>query len=326
MELLPPRLIPAEVLDSRLHPNMPRRFQAGKVVRLTGGYYVESAIWGELPPWERYELAAAAKALRAPHAVFCGETAALLHGLPLARTPKTLHLAVSSRGHTGLAPDTFDASARGVPPAPRASHHSHPRRRVVVRGAYRLVPMEEAVAELAGKLPMELSLPTLDVAVAQLRGRNGGMERLNAAIDALETKTAKAQARGVLALADPLSESPGESQSRAIMARFGFEKPVLQHVIRDAKGFVARVDFWWPSVGVVGEFDGRGKYLDPALLRDIETWEAVNREKHRHERVLQNVRGVVRWGSEEVKHPERLKTLLLEAGVPWDPRKRSRLR
>ena len=65
----------------------------------------------------------------------------------------------------------------------------------------------------------------------------------------------------VLAFADEACESPGESLSRATMHRLGLPTPVLQHTLRDARGFVARVDFSFPEQRAVGEMDGKAKYF-----------------------------------------------------------------
>ena len=44
------------------------------------------------------------------------------------------------------------------------------------------------------------------------------------------------------------------------MRELGLPAPELQHDLCDRGRFVARLDFWWPEHGVVGEFDGRSKY------------------------------------------------------------------
>ena len=59
-------------------------------------------------------------------------------------------------------------------------------------------------------------------------------------------------------LASGLSESPGESWTRMVLAGFGLEAQ-QQVEIRDDHGrFVARVDFLLAELGVVVEFDDHG--------------------------------------------------------------------
>ena len=55
---------------------------------------------------------------------------------------------------------------------------------------------------------------------------------------------------------DARSESPLESASRLVMGWLGLPPPDLQAVVLSRDVFVARVDFYWPEAGVVGEADG----------------------------------------------------------------------
>ena len=74
--------------------------------------------------------------------------------------------------------------------------------------------------------------------------------------------------RGVLAVADVLSESVLESHARALWISAGLPPPTQQAVIRREGRFVARVDFLWDDARLVVEVDGMGKYDDPNALRD----------------------------------------------------------
>lgn len=65
-----------------------------------------------------------------------------------------------------------------------------------------------------------------------------------------------ARAREVCRLADGLAESPQETRLRLLVTRAGLPAPVAQYVVRDARGFVARVDFAWPEQRVAVEYDG----------------------------------------------------------------------
>ena len=65
--------------------------------------------------------------------------------------------------------------------------------------------------------------------------------------------------------------------------------PILQQEIRTPSGlFVGRADFYWEDEGVVGEFDGMGKYDDGGI-------EAVRREKRREDALRDLGFEVVRW-------------------------------
>lgn len=94
-----------------------------------------------------------------------------------------------------------------------------------------------------------------------------------------------AEGRTLLGLLDGKAESPLESISR--LALRGLPAPRTQVGIHDLNSrFIARVDFYWESVGLVGEADGRIKYTDDALWK----------EKRREEELSQAGLVVVRWG------------------------------
>jgi very-short-patch-repair endonuclease len=96
-------------------------------------------------------------------------------------------------------------------------------------------------------------------------------------------------ARRAIAFADGRSMSVGESRSRVAMARLGLPVPELQFPIAGSY-----VDFAWPELRVVGEFDGRvkyGKHLRPGE----EPGDAVFAEKVREDRIRDEGWRVVRW-------------------------------
>ncbi|WP_182523544.1 type IV toxin-antitoxin system AbiEi family antitoxin domain-containing protein [Nocardioides dongkuii] len=110
----------------------------------------------------------------------------------------------------------------------------------------------------------------------------------------------------VIQLADGRSESVGETRTRLMLHDHGIPEPVLQYVVRGPAGEVAgRVDFAWPELGVILEFDGAQKYL--ALRRPGESVEeAVLREKARED-LLRELTGfrVIRITWADLEHPER---------------------
>jgi hypothetical protein len=57
--------------------------------------------------------------------------------------------------------------------------------------------------------------------------------------------------------ADGVAGSPRETRLRLLLHRSSLPRPSAQYTIRDADGFVARVDFAWPGVRVAVEFEGR---------------------------------------------------------------------
>ncbi|NQX28709.1 hypothetical protein HQQ81_15280 [Microbacteriaceae bacterium VKM Ac-2854] len=116
--------------------------------------------------------------------------------------------------------------------------------------------------------------------------------------------------------ADAASESPGESLSRVRIHQLGLPPPRLQVVRHRPDGSRERPDFDWPDHRVVGEFDGKEKYLKPEYLGRMSPGEAVYAEKRREDRLRRDGDEVARWGWGELMRPELLSGILLEAGLP----------
>ncbi|MCS6522347.1 hypothetical protein HUN58_04585 [Curtobacterium sp. Csp1] len=161
------------------------------------------------------------------------------------------------------------------------------------------------VTDIAHTVPLRHGVVVLDHVL-----HTGHMDRpaLQRAFDQRAGRRGNRVARSALDLADAASESPGESSSRVTMRDLRVPPPILQQEFAtDAGRF--RVDFWWPDVGVVGEFDGRVKYDDRDVL-----WAEKRREDAL--RRLPQVSGFARWGMREAGDPVLLAHVLLAAGVP----------
>jgi very-short-patch-repair endonuclease len=90
--------------------------------------------------------------------------------------------------------------------------------------------------------------------------RIDGQRKLLAAAERWPRKSHRRIAR-TIAFADGLSETAGESLSRLELSGQGIPTPRLQYIVGDF-----RSDFGWPEYRTLGEFDGRLKYTDPAIL------------------------------------------------------------
>ncbi len=109
----------------------------------------------------------------------------------------------------------------------------------------------------------------------------------------------------MVALADGLSESPGESLCRLVFAGLGLTQPEQQAEIRDQHGrFVARVDFLWRELGLVVEFDGAAKY------GGLDGREALVAEKRREDALRRLGFRVVRLTWSDLHDPELVLRLL----------------
>jgi hypothetical protein len=120
---------------------------------------------------------------------------------------------------------------------------------------------------------------------------------LAATVEAARRRHGIARVRAALAFADGRAESPGESISRVRVAEVGIARPELQVNIFDEFGrWVARSDFGWLDRGVIGEFDGRVKYLGSRE----EVARAVMKEKAREAAIRRLGWSVVRWGWDDL--------------------------
>lgn len=104
------------------------------------------------------------------------------------------------------------------------------------------VPQAVILVDHAARLGADLGL--LRSQCSGLAGRNG--------VVAL---------RRALELADPRSESAGESLTRELLHRLRIPPPELQYTVWTPIGEY-RLDFAWPERRVALEFDGRSKYFD----------------------------------------------------------------
>ncbi|MFJ3035056.1 hypothetical protein ACIPC2_11660 [Curtobacterium pusillum] len=83
---------------------------------------------------------------------------------------------------------------------------------------------------------------------------------------------------------DPRHESVGESFTAIRLIEHGVRSIEPQHEFRTGDR-IDRVDFWLPDLGVVVEFDGKQKYVDPDMLGNRSPQDALWQEKLREDRV-----------------------------------------
>lgn len=91
------------------------------------------------------------------------------------------------------------------------------------------------------------------------------------------------------------SGSIGESISRVNFHLLGLPAPLLQVPFYDEAGLIGYVDFYWPQLGLIGEFDGQIKYRGETYLRGRLPEDVVWAEKLREDRLRRVSRGLVRW-------------------------------
>jgi hypothetical protein len=283
-------------------------WRRGELVRLRRGVYAGPVADADPQALHRRAALAALYAVRQP-AVLSHDTAALFWGLPVLTMPTRVHITTGP----GRAP----AGVRGVT-----------KHRVTLEGAdivereggVPVTSLERTLLDLLRTSTFEAGVVTMDAALASRAGRTDEAAG-DALRDALNERIANSSsspgthiASSVLGFADARSESPGESLSRARMLQLGFVAPELQHEVREAGRLLGRVDFWWPSQRIVGEFDGAVKYGH--LAGDAGGIAALVEEKTREDGIRRRVSGLARWGWRDALEGRGLAAALVSAGVP----------
>jgi hypothetical protein len=265
---------------------------SGSIERLRRGAFAPTAQLNSMSPDDRHRLhiRAHAAATRS-ELVVSHQSAALLHSIPLwSPDLQRVHFTVDRPGGGRKS----------------ASRHLHPAflssKDVVSIQGIAVTSPERTVADLCKTLSFEAAVCAADAAlnrrlltvigVAEALGRSG--------------KKSAVKARRVLDFCSDLSDSVGESRSRVRMHYAGLPRPAMQVNLYSESGlFIARVDFLFTDLGVIGEFDGRvkySKYLRPGQSAS----DAVVAEKKREDALRSHGWIVVRWTWADLEHPERL--------------------
>ena len=96
----------------------------------------------------------------------------------------------------------------------------------------------------------------------------------------------------VVGLADARHQSAGEARTAHLLWRAALPTPIPQYEVWDGGELLGIVDFAWPEMGVILEFDGKVKY--EKYLREGESAaDAVVREKTREDRIREATGWVV---------------------------------
>lgn len=261
-------VIAAGYADKHLH----RARRAGRIVRLRQGAYVLAPVWTEADGvGEHLLLVRAVARLYDDRVAVSHQSACLLQGGPnWGLDLRTAHLT----SLTGV----------GERRAALVTHH---------RGATRV---NDVTRHEGGWItsPVRTALDTAstahrDAAVAVLDWYlHHGLvtrEQLEAGFASRHQWPGSLLLHARLGLSDGRSESVGETRFRLFCLDHELPRPELQWAVTDHTGRVLfRVDFAWPALGLIVEFDGKQKYL--RLRSEGESIEeTVLREKRREDRI-----------------------------------------
>jgi hypothetical protein len=147
------------------------------------------------------------------------------------------------------------------------------------------------VVDLARSLPFTAAVAVADAALRLGLADRGGIA---AAVERAAGWRGSPSARRLVAFADGRSANVGESRSRVALHRAGLPAPVTQWDVFNGPALLGRVDFGWPGLRTVGEFDGRVRY-GRSLAAARYPGEVVFQEKLREDRLRERDLRVVRW-------------------------------
>jgi hypothetical protein len=276
----------------------------GYLVRVRRGSYCLRETWESLDPADRHILTIRATIRRVRgEFLVAGSSAAAIWGLPYAaRDRADVSLLVPYPGGGSSEP--------GV----KRSTVSFERAERFEIGGIPVTGLARTVLDQARATSFARAVAIADRAQWRRDSDAILVEELWAELDRAGFARGSAALARVLAFSTSLSDSVGESQGRAAIHALGFETPELQREWHDDEGRIES-DYYWESVDVAGEFDGKVKYTrdeytggDPSAV--------VWREKRREDRLRRLVSGVLRLVTDEVRNPLLLARILSDAGIP----------
>jgi very-short-patch-repair endonuclease len=184
--------------------------------------------------------AVAAAGLLVPGAVVTGRSAAVLWGLPAAEGDDDVELTVPT-GSTVCRVPGVTVRCRVLEPA-----------QITERRGVRTTTAEATAVDLARAGTLEDAVVLIGRLV---QTRVAGLDLVRAAAAEASGRGCR-QVRQAAAMADGLAGSPQETRLRLMLHRSALPPPIAQFTVRDAAGFVARVDFAWPDRKVAVEYEG----------------------------------------------------------------------
>lgn len=268
---------------------------AGDLERLRRGVYTVPTT-GDAESRHRLE-AAAAVSLRLDGTAVSHTSAAVFHGLPVRRGAlESIHLTRATGSHGRREAGTH------------LHHASLTASEITVLDGVPITALERTVADVGRSEPFAWAVALADAAFA----REPDFQRLTEYTEAGRRRQGNRSLIQALGFADARAESVAESLSRVSMFRAGIPRPELQFDIFTADGeWIAKTDFGWPELGVIGEVDGRIKYDSPD--RDRSPSDVVARQRQREELIKACGWWVTRWGWDTAIDHQRLGEQLRQA-------------
>ena len=287
------------------------RVRKGDFVAVIRGVYVRANVWQQLDRHARYRARVKAAAVLAEvPLVLSGQSAAAMWRLPwVGEWPTHIHVLVPNASG-GRSNSVLVRHTLGIPDG------------LVDIDGLTVTSIERTVIDVARASSFGQAVAVADAALRRTDHPQEGVPRtfltsadLGRELDLVPLRQGFVKAQRVVNFADGAADRPGESMSRVSMSLAGLPAPQLQAKIAGASGKIWTVDFWWPDVNLIGEFDGQYKYTDPEFLRGRTPEQAVIDEKNREDDLRAAGHGMSRWGWTTAISPRLLSAHLLAAGL-----------
>ena len=300
-------LVPQSAHDAR---RLRAATARGALVSPVQGLYARTESWANLSPVQKSRICIRTLQKTHPEMVFCGASAAIIHGLAVSyQMVQLVHLATTRKTH---------GRAHGMRGAERhlVLHDSYEE----VDGI-RVTSFERTVFDCLRTCDFQRGLAVADSA---LRKNRVSQDHLAGFFEMMDYRfRGRRRAIETLALADGRAESGGESVARAVMIERGYRLPDLQYELPDlmSVGETYRADFYWKlgdAQSVIGELDGREKYVNPAMTGGKPMVDVLADERLRESRISGMGAKIMRFGFADVLNTSYFMRLLSTFGIPRD--------
>ena len=296
---------------ARVRRALSRRVAGGSVVSPARGLFADAGEWDDLRPGERSLWIARGLEALHPDWVFCGPTAALAYGIDVSDD-------LVGRVHVATAPGRHGSNPRTLVRHPVLDGRA-PLGGVVDVDGLRVTSPGQTVFDCLRWTDFPRGLGVIDSA---LRQGVTCVDELAALAQTYATRRRNVE-RVLAALdwADPRSENGGESIARGRMLLLGYVRPELQvevpRVVEDGRPY--RADYCWvraDGLVILGELDGRAKYVEEELMGGRSIDEVLSDENIRGSRFTLYDVSLMRFGFGVTEHPAEFARVLDEYGVP----------
>lgn len=286
-----------------------REAQDGRGRRIRRGVSTTADYWARLTPRQKYLLEIRAVVeTRIQRPVVSHQSAAALWGFPVVGSwPTTVHLlalpASHARSKNGVTVHREDFVDDDVVELDGMLVTSPVR---TLLDLARTANFTDAVVALDHALNPRRAAPQALASAAALRER----------IERASSGRGQVKAARAIAFGRSNADNTGETLSRVAIFELGFPDPVLQMRHRNPRGGYYYTDFEWPEFRIIGELDGRDKYLKEEYLQGRTPGQAVFEEKLREDDLRAEGNRVARWGTSDVRDRHSLFRILTTAGLP----------